>query len=259
MLLGNPQSTSHPSEFDRSVLNAYVVDLDAAPLPNTPENLDRWVDPVVASFTLTAPAGSHIGEIVTLFGAVAVTKYLGESKARPTFLKFDKHFSNHTFTAVILGENRQKFGESPETFYKGKTVDIVVSSPPGGGYDAATWEKIRAAHLGYEAGNELVGVLYMLTGFTEQAGFAAEIEGRPDPAVCCFLTQWGRPWSHGNGLSYWVERTLTERKEFYPPERTLLATGISRIGRNAGRVVFRGDRAAMRAYLDERLARTRCD
>jgi Ca2+-binding RTX toxin-like protein len=58
VLLGNPQSTSHPSEFDRSVLNAYVVDLDAAPLPNTPENLDRWVDPVVASFTLTAPAGS---------------------------------------------------------------------------------------------------------------------------------------------------------------------------------------------------------
>lgn len=68
--------------------------------------------------------------------------------------------------------------------------------------------------------------LYMLTGFTEQCGFAAEIEGQSDPAVCCFLTQWGRPWSHGNGLSYWVERTIVEHKEFYPPERTLLATGI---------------------------------
>jgi hypothetical protein len=66
----------------------------------------------------------------------------------------------------------------------------------------------------------------MLTGFTEQAGFAAEIEGRSDPAVCCFLTQWGRPWSHGNGLNYWVERTIVEHREFYPPERTLLATGI---------------------------------
>lgn len=78
--------------------------------------------------------------------------------------------------------------------------------------------------VGYRSG--FTGVLYMLTGFTEQAGFAAEIEGRADPAVCCFLTQWGRPWSHGNGLSYWVERTLVERKEFYPPERTLLSTGI---------------------------------
>ena len=79
--------------------------------------------------------------------------------------------------------------------------------------------------IGYRSG--LQGVLYMLSGHTEQAGFAAEIEGRADPLTCCFLTQWGRPWSHGNGLSYWVEQTLVERKEFYPPERTLLATGIT--------------------------------
>ena len=77
--------------------------------------------------------------------------------------------------------------------------------------------------LGYRSG--LQGVVYMLSGATEQAGFAAEIEGQPNPAVCCFLMQWGRPWSHGNGLSYWVEQTIVQRKEFYPPERTLLATG----------------------------------
>jgi hypothetical protein len=74
--------------------------------------------------------------------------------------------------------------------------------------------------------NGLEGVIYMLSGATQQAGFAAEIEGKADPAVCCFLTQWGRPWSHGNGLSYWVEQTIVQGKEFYPPERTLLATGI---------------------------------
>lgn len=77
--------------------------------------------------------------------------------------------------------------------------------------------------LGYRDG--LQGALFMLTGMTQQAGFAAEIEGSREPAVCSFLTQWGRPWSHGNGLSYWVERTFVEGKEFYPPERTLLATG----------------------------------
>ncbi len=58
VLLGNPRSASNPNEFDRSVLNAYVVDLDAAPLPETPENANRWVDPVVASLALTAPEGS---------------------------------------------------------------------------------------------------------------------------------------------------------------------------------------------------------
>lgn len=78
--------------------------------------------------------------------------------------------------------------------------------------------------LRYRSGLE--GVIYMLSGQTKQAGFAAEIEGKSDPAVCCFLTQWGRPWSHGNGLSYWVEQTIAQGKEFYPPERTLLATGI---------------------------------
>jgi hypothetical protein len=77
--------------------------------------------------------------------------------------------------------------------------------------------------LGYRSG--LQGVVYMLTGQTEQAGFAAKIDGQSDPAICCFLTQWGRPWSHGNGLSYWVERTIVQGKQFYPPERTLLTTG----------------------------------
>ncbi|MFN7921317.1 MAG: hypothetical protein U0Q16_14545 [Bryobacteraceae bacterium] len=79
--------------------------------------------------------------------------------------------------------------------------------------------------LGYRSG--LLGVLYMLTGHTQQGGFAVELEGASQPSVCCFLTQWGRPWSHGNGLSYWVERTIVEGKEFYPPERTLLATGAT--------------------------------
>ena len=78
--------------------------------------------------------------------------------------------------------------------------------------------------LRYRSGLE--GVIYMLSGQTKQAGFAAEVEGKAGPAVCCFLTQWGRPWSHGNGLSYWVEQTIAQGKEFYPPERTLLATGV---------------------------------
>ncbi len=51
------------------------------------------------------------------------------------------------------------------------------------------------------------------------------MEGQHEPAACSFLTQWGRPWSHGNGLSYWVEQTIRQGKEFYPPERTLLVTG----------------------------------
>ena len=79
--------------------------------------------------------------------------------------------------------------------------------------------------IGYRSG--LQGVIYLLNGHTQQAGFAAELEGRADPVACSMITQWGRPWSHGNGLSYWVEQTIVQNREFYPPERTLLATGIT--------------------------------
>ncbi len=54
LLVGNPRDTRQPGGFDRSVVNAYVVDLDVAPL----ESPDQWADPVVASFPLTAPDGS---------------------------------------------------------------------------------------------------------------------------------------------------------------------------------------------------------
>jgi hypothetical protein len=101
--------------------------------------------------------------------------------------------------------------------------------------------------LGYRSG--LQGVVYLLTGQTEQAGFAAEIEGQADPAVCCFLTQWGRPWSHGNGLSYWVEQTIVQGKEFYPPERTLLATGAIEALMDSS---FRGGRKVDTPHLEVR-------
>jgi acetyl/propionyl-CoA carboxylase alpha subunit len=40
--------------------------------------------------------------------------------------------------------------------------DILKNEAPQGGYDADTWARIRAAHLGYEAGNELLGLLFMI-------------------------------------------------------------------------------------------------
>lgn len=58
LLVGNPRHADRPNEFDRSVVNAYIVDLDVAALPNTSENAGQWADPVVASFPLTVASGS---------------------------------------------------------------------------------------------------------------------------------------------------------------------------------------------------------
>ncbi len=55
---------------------------------------------------------------------------------------------------------RKTFGLRKEEFYK--LNEILKNEAPQGGYDADTWARIRAAHLGYEAGNELLGLLFML-------------------------------------------------------------------------------------------------
>ena len=71
----------------------------------------------------SAEAKDHVGQTGTVCGKVADTRYL-ESGRQPTFLNFDKRYPDHTFTAVIFGENRAKFG-TPEKDYLDK--DICVS------------------------------------------------------------------------------------------------------------------------------------
>jgi len=57
-------------------------------------------------------------------------------------------------------ELRKTFGLEKHEFWK--LDEILQSEAPQGGYDADTWARIRSAHLGYEAGNELLGLLFML-------------------------------------------------------------------------------------------------
>jgi DNA/RNA endonuclease YhcR with UshA esterase domain len=45
---------------------------------------------------------------------------------RPTFLNFDRPFPNHTFTALIWGNNRGKFNPPPERSY-GAGVRVCVT------------------------------------------------------------------------------------------------------------------------------------
>ncbi len=55
---------------------------------------------------------------------------------------------------------RANFGLRREEFYK--LNEILKKPEPQGGYDADTWARIRSAHLGFEAGNELIGLLFMI-------------------------------------------------------------------------------------------------
>jgi DNA/RNA endonuclease YhcR with UshA esterase domain len=62
-------------------------------------------------------ASSAVGQRVTVCGTVADASYRDDVNGRPTFLNFDRAFPNHTFTALIWGENRGKFAVAPEQQY----------------------------------------------------------------------------------------------------------------------------------------------
>jgi len=80
-------------------------------------------------------------------------------------------------------ELRRVFGLRKEEFYK--LNDILKSEAPQGGYDADTWQRIRAAHLGYEAGNELLGLLFMIAEGIDF--FAFRVEDNLDVAIPAYL------------------------------------------------------------------------
>lgn len=79
-----------------------------------------YARPVVYSAT---QASAHVGEVATVCGTVASTKFLRNSNAQPTFLNLDYAYPNHIFTIVIWGEDRIKFNH-PETTLYGKNICI---------------------------------------------------------------------------------------------------------------------------------------
>lgn len=55
---------------------------------------------------------------------------------------------------------REKLGLEREEYFK--LNDLVKMEKPQAGFDAETWEQIRSAHYGYEAGLELLGMLFLI-------------------------------------------------------------------------------------------------
>jgi DNA/RNA endonuclease YhcR with UshA esterase domain len=69
-------------------------------------------------------AARHIGEIATVCGVVASAEYEANEQSQPTLLDLGKPHPNAVFTAVIYGDNRQKFG-TPETSLRGKLICVT--------------------------------------------------------------------------------------------------------------------------------------
>ncbi len=82
------------------------------------------VSPAQEKFIAAKDAASHIGEIQTVCGVVASTKFSSQSKKQPTFINLDQPYPKQIFTIVIWGSDRGKFPEPPEDLYMGKKICV---------------------------------------------------------------------------------------------------------------------------------------
>lgn len=71
-----------------------------------------------------AEAKGHVGEVVTVCGIVASTRYAAATLGQPTFLNLEKPYPNQIFTIVIWGNDREKFGQ-PEVTYRDKRICVT--------------------------------------------------------------------------------------------------------------------------------------
>jgi hypothetical protein len=69
-------------------------------------------------------AAIHVGETATVCGIVASAKFAATSRSQPTFLDFGNPYPNATFTVVIWGDDRAKFG-APETSLRGRRICVT--------------------------------------------------------------------------------------------------------------------------------------
>jgi DNA/RNA endonuclease YhcR with UshA esterase domain len=82
-------------------------------------------DLLAQNFITPADVSKHIGQTKTVCGKVASTFYSVRSKGQPTFINLDQAYPNQIFTIVIWGSDRVKFKNSPETFFKDKSVCVT--------------------------------------------------------------------------------------------------------------------------------------
>jgi len=69
-------------------------------------------------------AKDHVGEVRTVCGTVASTRYADRSKGQPTFLNLDEPHPNEIFTILIWGDDRSKFG-APESKYRDANLCVT--------------------------------------------------------------------------------------------------------------------------------------
>ena len=98
---------------------------------------------------------------------------------------------------------------------------------PGAPDDTRTWipGMDSAAYL-LEHNDGLRSAVIMANGLSGHFSSAVRIKSRTEPVATWFRLQEGPPYGHFGYLVHAIEETIHSGKAVYPPERTLLTTGI---------------------------------
>lgn len=83
-----------------------------------------WPVATYAALLNPEEAASHVGENATVCGVVASATFAAQAMAAPTFLDLGKPYPDQSFSAVILGSDRTKFGV-PEVSLREKQVCVT--------------------------------------------------------------------------------------------------------------------------------------
>ena len=70
-------------------------------------------------------AGKYTGTQETVCGRVVRVFYAAHAKGQPTMLNLGRNSQSRAFTALIWGEDRNKFQKAPETLYGGKEICVT--------------------------------------------------------------------------------------------------------------------------------------
>ena len=78
------------------------------------------------NITITAAeAPNYIGEAAKVCGKVENARFIPQIDGKPTFINFGQPNPNQDFTAVIWGDNRKKWVQSPEELYTNTEVCVT--------------------------------------------------------------------------------------------------------------------------------------
>ncbi|CAN5381533.1 hypothetical protein BH23BAC3_BH23BAC3_15120 [soil metagenome] len=70
-------------------------------------------------------AQDYLGTFAEVCGVVASADYLANVSGQPTFLNLDEPYPDHIFTAIIFGENRNRFRIPPEQEYLNQNICVT--------------------------------------------------------------------------------------------------------------------------------------